>query len=427
MEARRLLVPALAALALLAPAAARADDALNRGADKLGERASAECRRAGVQDCYSGRGRQVIRSKIDAYQQSWLHRTVAFQSRLGDPLPFADAPWVGTHNSFNSTDENPTASHTDSNQQLSLTDQLRLDVRSLELDVHWLPARGAVVCHGQGNVGCSTERTLAERLSEVATWVKAHPGEVLLLYLEDQIDDPAGYEASAKIVGDAFGSKLYRPRGGGCQNLPLTLTRDAVRAAGAQVVVVGDCGTGAWQTVSHAWPGDVRFEERPHGYKPCPADPYDKLVRYYEDSTWLSEAGAPSGQTSPDDGLTADTVRAMLRCGVDLLGFDQLLPGDDRLDALAWSWAEGEPKAGAGDCTVAGERWSAAACGERHRAACRSASGAWSVPSPSVPRTGASGVCADRGLTLATPRTASEHARLRAAAGTAAVWLALKR
>ena len=42
------------------------------------------------------------------------------------------------------------------------------------------------------------------------------------------------------------------------------------------------------------------------------------------------------GVTTPDDGLTAPTLAAMTRCGVDLLGIDQLVPDDGRT-APGWS------------------------------------------------------------------------------------------
>ena len=412
------------------------------GIGKLGERISAECRRAGVvgdEECWSRIGRRVIRAEVDRYQQSWTHQTLSFQQSLSDGLPFRDASWVGTHNSYNSTSEEPTLSHTDSNQQLTLEDQLRLDVRSLELDVHWLPsaraggAEAPVLCHGQGNAGCTTERLLSERLVEVNEWLLEHPDEVLLLYLEDGIDNAAGYGPAAQVVSDTFGGRLYRPRGTGCTELPLDLTRDAVRAAGAQVVVVSDCGQGAWQGIAHSWPGSVRSEHRPKGFQPYPAcgppaaaDWRAKLVRYYEDSTFVSAFAEPSGFSSTDDGLTPATTRELTRCGVELTGFDQLLPRDGRLDALVWSWADGEPAHDGAWCAAQNRdgRWEARSCSQKLRPACRGAYGEWTVLAKAVRRKQASGACADAGLALGTPRTGWENQRLRDAApeGTS-VWL----
>ena len=123
--------------------------------------------------------------------------------RLGDSVPLRDAQWLGTHNSFNSENNSVTLSHTDSNQQLTLSQQLDGDVRALELDVHWVPSLDAggsdavVVCHGRGpdqyNAGCTNEPLFTSVLPEIAGWLNAHPDQVILLYLEDQLGNATGY------------------------------------------------------------------------------------------------------------------------------------------------------------------------------------------------------------------------------------------
>src|SRR4051812_40877605 len=139
------------------------------GLDKLAEAAAAECRRIGARErqCALPLGHRVSSRIASRYRRTWLHRAAAFQYRLGHSLPLLRAQWLGTHHSFNSVNDSPTISHTDSNQQLSLSQQLDVDVRSLELDVHYLPTRGAVVvCHGRGpdeaHFGCTTEPLLSE-------------------------------------------------------------------------------------------------------------------------------------------------------------------------------------------------------------------------------------------------------------------------
>lgn len=450
-----LLLAAAAALTSASPAAAQAPTSEAAcqaaggprpacvGLGKLGERIAAECTRLGVgeEQCASSIGRRVVRSEIRDFEASALARTLAFERQLGDVLGLRDAPFAGTHNSFNSTSESPTLSTTDSNQQLGLADQLRLGMRSLELDVHWLPsprAGGAfapVLCHGQGAAGCTDERLLAERLPEVVAWLDANPREVVLLYLEDQIDDPAGYAASAKVVREALGDRLHAPAGPGCTTLPLDLTRAAVRAAGAQVVVTGDCGTGAWQGVSHSWPDSVRFETRPQGYGAYPAcggakaiAARPKIVRYFEDSTFVSPLTATVGASSADDGLTPATVREMGRCGVDLLGFDQLVPGDPRLPALAWSFIDGPPAAGDPTCTArrSDSRWESRGCRTKLRPSCRRADGSWFVLAKTTTRNAAGTACRKAGGLFRSPRTAHQNQLLADAAGAGETWIAYR-
>src|SRR5947209_5898793 len=149
------------------------------GTDKLAEAGSAECRRAGGSDsnCAVPVGHQVYSQEVSDYQGSWPHRAAAFQYGLGDSLPLVRSQWLGTHNSFNSVNDSPTASHTDSNQQLSLTQQLDIDMRALELDVHYVPSleaggsKAVVVCHGLGpsqeNFGCTNEPLLSDLLPKI--------------------------------------------------------------------------------------------------------------------------------------------------------------------------------------------------------------------------------------------------------------------
>jgi hypothetical protein len=353
------------AIACVMPSAASAD-ALTHGLTQLQRDVANDCRYAGF-----------CSDDLSAYEHSHTHRTLAFQYELGSALALRDAPWIGTHNSFNSaTEMGPTLSDSDPNQQLSLVDQLRIDVRALELDVHWFTNR-PVVCHADGDfTGCSIEQTLDVELAKINGWLAQHPDQVILLYLEDHLGTQTGHDAGAKMIADTIGPRVYRPAGAGCQELPLTLTRDAVRAAGKQVIIVGGCGVGAaYQGLAYSW--DKHVETRPIGFQgppgcgpDFPRSTWDStLVRYYEDSTFLTDGGSYVGQSTRDDGLTPAATTALVRCGVDLLGFDQLLPGDGRLDAAVWSWAPGEPRYNRGRCVVqrpSDGRWEVRRCAAKY-------------------------------------------------------------
>jgi hypothetical protein len=380
-----------------------------------------------------------------ASAEPWTQRALGLQYELAGDVPLRNAPWVGTHNSFNSVAEmGPALSPLDSNQKLPIVDQLRLGIRSLELDVHWFPSArtggfAPVVCHATAeHGGCSVEKTLAEVLREVSAWLRENPGQVLLLYLEDHLDGQEGHDAAAVVLEQELGPAVYRPpAGGGCAPTPLDLKRDEVRSTGAQVLIVSDCGAGA------AWPARVwsfadHVETRPRGYRDFPdcgpdfdRATYDnELVRYFEDSTQLTRGASAVGASTRDDGITPATAAAMARCGVDLLGLDQLTAGDPRLDALVWSWAPGEPLSG--DCAVqrADARWEARACGGRHRAACRAADGSWRLTSRPEQPWNAARACAFESAVLAAPRTGYEGQLLRVAmeaAGAREAWLGLAR
>jgi hypothetical protein len=428
-----------------------------RGGEQLISALLAACRYAGVPDefCTTPISPHVSRAAVDRYQGSWVHRALGLQYELADDMGMRNLPWVGTHNSFNSTAEmGPTLSDTDSNQQLSVVDQLRIDVRSIELDLHWFsrPQDGGfevVVCHGEEpdryNAGCTVEKTLGAVLDEIVAWLRAHPDQVLMLYLEDDMDVKDGHDAAGAILESKLGGFIYHPPGreARCVPLPLDLSRDQIRAAGKQVFVVSGCGSaGAWRTVVFDW--SSRQEERPVGYTDYPQcgpdvtrAQYDsKLIRYYEDSTGVTAGAAATGadeDAKRDEGLTPQTAARLVRCGIDLTGFDQLLPDDGRLEAMVWSWARNQPSARGGNCAIQrlDARWEVRSCRQRHRVACRSPDGRWRVTRRRMRANAARERCRNvAGRRHAVPRTGYEGQLLRDAmrrVRARTVWLAYRR
>ena len=396
-------------------------------------------------------------------EPGWAQRALDLQYELASDVGFVNTPWVGTHNSYNSTVQaGVTLSAQDANQEITNVEQLDAGIRSLELDVHRVPdvPGGPLrVCHGRGadqaHFGCTIEKPLDETLAEIAGWLAtpANSDQVLLLYLEDHMGDAAGYDDAADVVGDELGEMLFAPSEGGCSEVPASLTRDAVRAAGKQVVIVSDCGPGTgWAQVAFNW--DSHVESRPVGYADFPdcGPDYDratydsKLVRYFEDRTALTnQVGPPTGVATPDDGITPQTAAAMARCGVDLIGMDLISgPADRRLEALVWSWKTNRPRAPEGsddrNCAIqrqgvavsdslgGGERsaWLDKRCRRLNRPACRAADGTWSIPGKARRFGEARAACERRGLALGAPRTGYESQQLGAAmdaAGAGNAWL----
>ena len=469
MSRRIALLISLTALAgAAAPATAPAtpiDDACTQaspsaavciGADKPAEAVAAECRHAGVPDsaCVLPLGHHVLASELAAYQGSWVHRAAQAQYALGNGVPLLDAQWLGTHNSFNSDANGLTLSHTDSNQQLTLTEQLDGDIRALELDVHFVPgienggANVVRVCHGRGpdqeHLGCTTEPLLTAVLPEITRWIDGHPHQVVLLYLEDELGAAAGYDETVAALNHILvrpdgSSMLYRPAptsigANGCADLPLGASRHDVRAAGANIVLVGHCARG-WSADVFSWDNNHVESGSTPAYKPFPACDATyapsvyatKLVRYFEDSTWVSAVTDPTQTPAQHDAnaLTPAKVTSMIDCGVNLFGFDQYEPGDGRAQASIWSWAPNQPDTAAGACAIqrADGRWTSAACTGIRPAACHAPDGSWLI-TPAVAASAARAVCAARGARFAPPRTGPENEALHAAAGPSAPWLA---
>lgn len=400
--------------------------------------------------CPSIDGRRVSEAAMADFEASWLNRALGLQRQLDLKVPLSQALIPHTHNSANSSAYAPSVSTLDANQVLTITDQLRLGMRAIEIDVHWVPNpsgdpangfRAVVQCHGQVvdtpagavHAGCSIDTPLIDLLRELRTWLDqpANNREVVLLYLENALDDdPAAHNAAVAAIEATLGPLVARPAvGGGCQSLPVTRSKQSLLDEGARVLITGNCGPGGWNDwVFDRYPS---WNESGGSTFDCASSrasipDFDSiLVRRYEDSTWLS---AMAGAGSRLDGAT---LTEMVRCGVNLVGFDQLTPGDDRLPSLVWSWRADEPAVGTtGRCAALGAdgRFFASACDDARPVACRTADGGWAITADAVKWANGDVVCRAAGhVGAGVPANGWDSGLLRAAADTAGapeVWLA---
>lgn len=423
------------------------------------------CRTAGVPDdaCASLDGRDLSESAMAGYEASWTHRALALQRGLDARVPLLRSLVPHTHNSFNSAAYMPTVSNSDPNQAVSLTDQLRLDMRGIEIDVHWAPSPTAapsdngmapIMCHGQPvsldplpatvHAGCTIERHLRDGLSELRTWIDAADAvgnpQLVLLYLENNLDgNEAAHNAAARTIEQVLGSRVLRPPANKpCAPMPLSLTRQAILDAGRRVLIVGNCGPGAWGSWVFERGPQWNESSSPHGddypgIKSCAAERAaerygDRWIRRYEDSTWLSAMAG--GDTSE---VTVKETAAMVRCGVNMPGFDQLRASDPRLQQLVWSWAKNEPLADANAaCAAQGAdaRFRAKRCVTRLPFACVDGAGAWHVTTSRNTFNAGEQTCgrAFPGSHFAVPANGWENTLVRAAAPAGAdVWLNYRR
>jgi hypothetical protein len=387
-----------------------------RGLQALAASVAAGCRtpardlpsQAVIDDCRLVDGRKVSEAQIAKYRKSWVHRALTLQRPLDTRSPLYEATFAATHNSFNASsyyvpangkpvDYYPTLTNQDPNQVYSITDQLRMDIRGIEVDLHWVPsAYGSPktagywvdVCHGASegvpqsgqhvHVGCTIDRSLQNALVEIRSWLKQHRHEFLLIYLENQLDnDTAAHNVAAALIKQHLGRLVYRPSGhlpaGRCRQMPYATSRQQMQRTGARVLLVGNCGPGSWNrwvfTRGDKW--NEGGNPTTYGAKDCAADEqgherHTTFRRWYEESPFL-EAATAASQT-----LTAKATRAMVHCGANLTGWDQLTPKDGRLRAFIWSWAQQFPRAGRGRCALqaAHGRFKNANCSSRLRFAC---------------------------------------------------------
>ena len=479
---RRALLSAGVVLAIAAAAGVAVADPDPAGlAQRFGQgvvnQAGADCRVVDDADgnCSTFDGRDIDQAQITAYRSSWVHRALSLQRDLSATAPLIEDQLPHTHNTFNSSAYSipangsvasykgpsyyPTLTNQDPNQVYSISDQLNMDVRAIELDLHWVPSPygspathgyWVTMCHGDGqqapaagvyvHVGCSDDRPAQDGFNEVRGWLKANPGQFLLIYLENQLYDASpvasatlAHDTATALLHQAFGNLIYRPTGtkpGSCATLPYDTSRAQMLATGARVLLVGNCGPGAWSSLVFQRGSKWDESGNPSTYSPqdCAADASirsnDRLFRReFEDSTFVTAAtnAAPGTPMSPDN------VVEMVRCGVNIIGMDQLRPQDGRLAALVWSWAANQP-ATTGSCAQQGGdgRFAAVSCGLAQPAACQLPAGGWQVTSVAVEWSDGAQECAVEfpGSRFAVPMNGYRNLRLEFAhPRAAAVWL----
>jgi len=345
-------------------------------------------------------------SPVDKYQRSWEHRALGIQRTLDLRAPLSRAVFLSTHNSYNSSEYTTAASYWDPNHNHTIYDQLRLDVRQLELDIHWYFSmqgwpwnwgKKPLLCHGQNNhVGCSTyDRHLKEGIKEINNWIRRseNRNEVIMLYLEEHLD--GHYSEALNVIKAYLGDLIYRPVGS-CQGIPMNISKADILNSGKQILLITNgCSGNEWSRWVFSGIADRRGypesnAENFRSYPDCGSarfsrDDYNNyMIRFYEDRTNLTAwFGGGSGK------IYSGTMAQMMQCGVGLASMDKLTPTDGRLQAAVWSWHPGEPNNWGGneDCAQqwGNGRWNDANCNNSYRFACRNGAGNWYVTNASGP------------------------------------------
>lgn len=306
--------------------------------------------------CYDA-GKRKSRS-VAGHRCTWPAFALKLQRRLGRNEPLVDNLILATHNSFNVQGRDGFSSKLDPNQYISMADQLRLSMRGLEIDVHWIESNPSgkfkpLMCHGtSAHVPCTgDEPSLKVGLREIRDWLYAHPDRFVMLDIQDEFDGKsAAYEAAARTLKSVLGDLIYKPAKGGCSPIPLKTTPAQILASGAQVLVTSHCGPSGTNWPSLVFSVSNRVQRNnlvSDPFTPYPgcgnpffteSDYQDRWTRLWEDTT---NVGAATGEAGEID---AQELQRMLDCGINEPSLDKLTPQDSRFPAMVWSWAAGEPE-----------------------------------------------------------------------------------
>ncbi len=385
-------------------------------------------------------------SDVSDYKESWEYKALALQSKIDLYAPLGEASFVTTHNSFNAGVYSRNGSYADPNQKLSLYDQLEIGVRAVELDVHytfsssglwpwqWKFGQKLKLSHGRGDWGTHpNDRLLSEGLAEIRSWLNQNPDEVVIVYMEDQLE--GRYDKAISELDRHVGDLVYKPSG--CQSLPMDLTKAEVLDAGKQLLLIGgNCATSAWaNTVFYGHFSSTEDLDRFEPYPECRVGDrgadylQTHLVRVYEDSTRLS---AFFGDPGPR--ISAGDAAEMTQCGIGAIGLDQVVPFDARLRAQIWSWGQNEPNnVGGEDCAVqrGDGRFNDISCNRLRHVACRDPeTRAWYITAGTYRWAEATGAVEEefpgQELVFDVPKSGYENAQLhglKRTLGISEVWL----
>ena len=392
----------------------------------------------------------TLAGAVEDFRNSWAYRALTLQLTLDQHTPLPQATFLGTHNSYNSRAYATFYRYVDPNQRLSIYDQLRIGARALELDVHWYfkfdgffnSGNNLLLCHGQDNhLGCSTgDRYFRDGLREISRWLDepANRSEVILLYVEDHMDER--YDKAVNLISSHLGARVYRPTAGSCQGIPMSISKADILRAGKQVVMITDgcrnANFNSWVFGGIGSSLDGYPTASTDNIGSCNENRFSRdfqnqhLIRYNEDRTNLSALFG-----SPGAPIDAGMLAALLKCGGNLAGMDNLVAHDSRLQSGSgiWSWAVNEPNDynGNEDCAEswADGRFNDLACANVRAFACADSAGNWLITHEQGSWSQGSVVCHNAtggSHRFAVPENSRQNEALKAAkqqAGVARVWV----
>ncbi|KAE9066100.1 hypothetical protein PF010_g27942 [Phytophthora fragariae] len=350
--------------------------------------------------------------------EPWVANAIAYQRSLSyaESLCYAELP--GTHNSvitqargygnrdqlFNAA---LNASNADSymrtsNQFLSLTDQLNLGARFLELDTHFFASslreghcskwdvsllnslstsmvaslKDVLHVSGDGStvewesslIGClpslsgiraEEQRLHNESLVEVASWLARNPNDLVVIYVEigDEVKTFSKMDALLALYAKTFGDLVFTPSnlevaGGDWSGFQLN---DLI-AHGKRLILVTEpeandqmfymrevCGGWTDIPTSKSGPPGTFFNETTNAGKIIRA--FESELHYATLNAGGSVGGTRNVDTAAEPGnVNATSLPVFVGAGVNILAPDGL--DGATMAAMVWTWASNEPTAG---------------------------------------------------------------------------------
>ena len=268
-------------------------------------------------------------------------------------------------------------------QYMSLTDQLRIGVRHVEVDIWWGPLENdIVVCHspiplypiGEVNrqaeaanltlewepakMSCAgTKRMFQDVLKEIRDWMllEENLNEILVLYFDTKFYlSPEAVTQSNNEIIDVFGSMLWTYTDGS----PLTHTVEELLAAGKRIMI--ENGREEWLHPSEGDPVVFYPTIWTHQFSANSMEEFPNCT-VEGDSSWYGQQQVRA--------LDGTFIEAATRCGVQVASADYINPDDMKL--YVWSWDQQEPSSAEGCVAMLPSgRWATLDCATELPFAC---------------------------------------------------------
>jgi len=334
------------------------------GKDLCRRRWSEWLQRNDCAECMSSSRRSAT---VDDFVESWSYWALADQRWLASNEPINWVMHLAGHNAFNNAADN----YPFPNQQLSITDQLRLGARDIMLDVHGLIGN-IRLSHGTYTettddtcLGCDAffDRLYVYGIKEIGLWLEQNPAEVMLLQIEDYLirEDRGNVQDFLGPLEKYLGAYALRSNEKPQGRWP-THNEMLSMVPPRQLIILGQDFQDGDLIHDGGWGGLYKY-----GFGSSKAEVFDAANCSGDGTSFIDDPGANFAEVyedrsinrffSPTGWICASNekdrligndcidLRGLAECNITIIRLDKLLdtvrfdPGNtERLDRAVWSW-----------------------------------------------------------------------------------------
>jgi|GEM_PF-3788945 len=353
-------------------------------------------------------------------------RRLNLQHDMDKNLPFNNAMFFGTHNSYSTKRYSEVKRYV--NQSNDVIAQLNVGARAINFDLFQDRINASSqgfdmeTCHTWNGAFCdSGGRRMYHHLREIREWLEENPDEVVVIVFETFITSGETDDAAALLANTEYlGNYHLRARDASADGKNFSnLTKEYIRSQGKNIVYVcSNCGSGDtkvnWDNIVFDMPSGTISKKGNDAKDISPGDAANKYAILYEDRLF---GGGGANELTGTELYNGINHRAY-----NMVGLDYFI-NENRFNALMWSWADGYPKSFEHNCAISdhayplygqSDQWRSADCSNLVLpAACVSAGtggnhSRWEISAPTTFEN-AHEACEIIGKVFRAPQTAYEN------------------